>query len=236
MSLVNVANFSELRYRHVVLVEPAPDGDRRVFRSITSHAGGLATRGNLIYSAETGYGVRVFDSTRIFKVRTRAQVEDHYGMQPVAFGYQYVMPQVAKYKLDQDGTRFSFCSMDRTDPEQPMLLTGNYHSSSASYDNPPPTLAWWILAAGEITGRRRLVNTGLRNRTQGAIARGDNVWLSRSGGTPRLFAGPPGDLEAFSWPHGCEDLHLSLSGNLWCLTEHPNERIVFAVKLADYMP
>ena len=89
------------------------------------------------------------------------------------------------------------------------------------------------------------IGSGLRQvrtlpqRVQGAASSGDQIWLSCSGGTAKLRVSryPFQAFRSYSWPHGCEDLHLSpYSGNLWCHTEHPNARFVFAVKALDYDP
>ena len=86
-----------------------------------------------------------------------------------AFDYKYVLPQVAKYELDQGGTNFSFASVDWTQPTAPVLLTGNYHRGTApgdKYYNPPPTLAWWSLDETRtgIVSRANLLITGRRNQ------------------------------------------------------------------------
>jgi hypothetical protein len=152
-----------------------------------------------------------------------------------AFDYKYVLPQVAKYELDQGGPNFSFASIDWTQLDAPLLLTGNYHRREG-YDNPPPTLAWWKLEGTRIESRDRLLTDGLKNSTQGAVSYAGKLWLScYNGKEAHLYVGRNGRYVTHSWPEGCEDLHYSPhSGNLWCLTEGRRKRIVFAVKLSDY--
>lgn len=246
VSLVDVTNPEDIRYRHILLVEPS---QKKGFRPINIHAGGLATRKNVIYVADTNYGIRVFDINFIFEADTDTAFKKRSGViggKAYAFGYKYILPQIMTYKLD--GPKFSFASFtwspNWTNSEPPQLLTGNYHNSRDSkYDNPPATLVLWDVKNFDITGKawdsRDDKAVALPERMQGAVLHNQTLWLSTSGEKAylRVATYPFKSYKKYPWPHGTEDLHYSPnSGNLWGHTEHPKERIVFAVKLNDYQP
>lgn len=249
VSFVDVTDMTRVKYRHVLLVKPS--GDSRVFAPITIpgrdgrlhslHAGGLATCGDTLYVADTNGGIRAFDTRIVFSAvedlpdKTRCGIIDG---QAYAFDYRYILPQSAHYKMTMsqgDGDQnFSFAAMDWTDSDSPTLITGNYHS--ANYDNPPPKIVWWKLEGDRITEYDHSFTTDVE-RVQGAVSSDGFLWLSQSGGTAKLWRVKTQDRTSkmFTWPHGCEDLHCSrYSRNLWCLTEHPGDRFVFAVKLDEY--
>jgi hypothetical protein len=237
VSLVDVSGARRIKYRHVLLVQPAASGSRySLFEPIKVHAGGLASRRNMIFAADTKRGVRVFDANRLFRAqpdrsRTRCGIVDG---KAYAFDYRYILPQAGMYEL-KGPPRFSFASMDWSEESAPSLLMGNYHRPPR-YDNPPPTLSWWKLDGTRIVEGLRQV-THDRWRVQGAVAHGDHIWLSCSGRTPRLLESkePFAEFTTYDWPTGCEDLHYSpYSGNMWCLTEPRNNRFVFAVRRRDY--
>lgn len=130
--------------------------------------------------------------------------------------------------------RFSFVSIVRT-TSPPSLLSGEYRDDGSIQG----LLLRWNLDA--VSGRliagaaRQALVTG-QKRVQGALSQNGRYWLSCSGGEAHLFRTAIGvPSTSFTWPWGAEDLTCSpLSGNLWMATEHPGERIVFAVRMADY--
>lgn len=248
LSFCDVTDMSAVRYRHVLAVEPTENHRQYgLYQPVVRHAGGLASKGDTLYMADTNSGVRVFDTSRILCVDPDPS-KDRCGIgfadgRPRAFDYRYILPQVGRYVLDQDDTKFSFCSMDWTDPDHPLLLTGNYHRpTTPKYDNPPSMLAWWNLDGTQIVGVDRTLAWGVQ-RAQGGASIAGYVLASRSGDNPSLVVGTEanfsGTKTSSPWPHGCEDLHFSPhSRNLWCLTEHTSDpgRFVFAVKADDYLP
>lgn len=242
VSLADIRDIDHVRYQHVLLVQSDPAGaTRRAFAPIPIHAGGLATQQGILFVADGGMGVRVFDMNVLF----RAEADPSHklcgllGGKAYAFDYRYILPQIGAYALNGP-PRFSFASVDWTDSATPQLVMGNYHSHNPKYFNPPPTLAWWNLSGSAVSSRTRRI-THAYKRVQGAVSFGDHVWLSCSGSSARLRVIKPAqgtaEVASYSWPHGCEDLHHSPSSDkLWCLTEHPGQRMVFAVRRIDYVP
>lgn len=238
LSFVDVTDMDKISYRHVLLVQPSDDN--KIFKPIPIHAGGLATRDNIIYVADTNNGIRAFDTRYIFPANADLPLKNQCGIingKVYAFDYRYILPQSAHYKMIMGNQKFSFTSMDWSDINNPKLITGNYHSSDPKYYNPPPKIVWWGLNETTIGNFTSSFQTNVE-RVQGAVSLNSFLWLSQSGGdNAKLQVMRIGDrvFKEFNWPSGCEDLHYSpYSKNLWCLTEHPGNRFVFAVKLDDY--
>lgn len=253
LSFCDVTDMSNVRYRHVLAVEPAEAEGAQglgVYQPIVMHAGGLAAVGDTLYVVETNAGVRAFDVGRILPAEAN-KGKDCCGIdastgKAYAFNYRYILPQTARYELDQGGTSFSYCGIDWSDEARPRLLTGNYHrdDKSSKYYNPPAMLAWWTLDGPRITRLERTLTWDVE-RVQGAESIGGMLLASRSGagsgsGGHGLLVGTAEDFQGtkvkHAWPDGCEDLHFSPhSRNLWCLTEHKDGpgRFVFAVRGTD---
>lgn len=245
LSFVDVTDMSKIRYRSVLAVQPASGmNGSAVFAPVKIHAGGLATRGTRIYMADSGRGMRIFDANRIFRVSSDATQArcGIAGGKAHAFDFRYVIPQEHLVEMDQDGTRFSFCTMDWSGSE-PRLLTGNYHVEGHSkYHNPPAMLAWWKLNGTKIVGCDATLVWNVQ-RAQGAQAVDGTLLVSRGGKPATLRVGPPASFpkgaHVHDWPQGCEDLHHSkYARTLWCLTEHVRSpgRFVFAVKASSFVP
>lgn len=254
VSIADVTNLksgsdSLIPYRHILLVESSDKGTD--FVPINIHAGGLASvDGSFLYVVDTELGVRVFDLSSIY-----AAVEDEHrdqcGIidgQVLAYNYRYILPQIMSYDLTMAmGTnlapRFSFCSIDWTTPDKPLLLTGNYTdgTNSGKYGNGTPVLVWWNLNGWMIDAsepcNNTLADTGLI-RTQGACSDRSSVWFSVSGKgllTAMNRNSTPPNMITYKFPEHCEDLSMLPDADLiWCNTENaPGERIVFAVKSAS---
>ncbi len=130
----------EAKYRHALLVTPvenpaAPGGVD--FQSVRTHAGGVAWFKNYLYVADTGGGLRVFDTRHLWEVRGR---DPSVGFNPIsgsfsAQGEGYVLPQVGWFQLPVEGgralavrgqnPRFSGLSVDRSSGT-PALLVPEY--------------------------------------------------------------------------------------------------------------
>lgn len=238
LSFVDVTSMNRIRYRHVLLVQPAESGSG-VFAPIRIHAGGLATIGSTIFVADTHEGVRVFDADKIFRAEadpSRSKVGIIAG-KAYAYDYRYILPQKGTFKLP--GPPFSFLDVDWSDPADPKLISGAYHQAGEEGAN---SLSWWKLAGDSILTRlkdTRDEGLPLKNLMQGASSLNDILYLSTSGSNAKLFVGKPPfrTFRSYSWPHGTEDLHIALqSKNLWCLSEHPGDRRVWAVKYENYAP
>jgi len=136
------------KYRLFLLVSPSWSGGKGTFGPVlydggttSNHAGGLAWfRGKngseYLYVPDTSSGIRVFDLNETLRVTETSNKKaigrdsnDLYS----AFGYQYVIPEVARYRLCNSSccARFSTLSMDRSS-NPPALVTGEYDNVSDS--------------------------------------------------------------------------------------------------------
>ena len=241
LALYDVTSMSDIKYRLLLLVEPIMNGTTPDFKAVPIHAGGMVWFGDLLYVADTTNGLRVFDMGRILQVQTGnsswiGKVSNADGYH--AFNYLYVVPQVSRYKLCSSSccTRFSFVSLDRsTTPFS--LLSGEYTADSITgrvvrwpLDSTTGLLA---LTDGRVQATEAFF-PGIDN-IQGALSWKGQYFFSCSGNVLGLYTAKSGQsLAKRDWPYGPEDLHYSpASDNLWCLTEHPGSRYVFAVKLAS---
>lgn len=130
ISFVDVTNMNDVRYRHVLLVEPYTSGGTANFRAVRTHAGGLAWYKNLLYVADTD-GIRVFDTNKIMRAQANS-AKDTIGIhngKAYAYDYRYILPQVNQY-TSEDGFRYSFIALDRTG-SQHTLLAGEFQEDSS---------------------------------------------------------------------------------------------------------
>lgn len=246
LSLVDVTKMDDVRYRHLLLVEPTADAEKYpVFQPVHIHAGGLAVVGNLLFVADTEHGLRVFDLNQVFPAEaepTKSKCGIHAGT-CYAFDYAYILPQKLKYTLA--APPFSFVSYDAAGQR---LITGSFVKSE-EVSTPPQLSLWTLNTEQQITGGERKIEGGLPHFAQGAVrvVKPDVAYwaisTSYKRGHHQLFIqadSPEAEAHTWkqsAWPIGAEDLHYaSRSDNLWCLTEFRRLRIVFAVKGADYLP
>ncbi|NUN15367.1 MAG: hypothetical protein HUU55_17190 [Myxococcales bacterium] len=240
LAITDVTDMANIQYRLVLLVEPYMNGTTPDFKPIPVHAGGIAWVGDWLYVADTANGFRVFDMGRILEVHTgnnewigKVSATEGYH----AFNYRYVVPQVGRYKLCSGSccTRFSYVALDRsTTPIS--LVSGEYSADSIA-----GRVVRWPLdpqtgLLKQVDGRVQAAEAafpGIDNM-QGALSWKDQYFLSCSGNVLGLYiAKPTQTLAKRTWPYGPEDLHYAPSSdNLWSLTEHPDQRFVFAVKLS----
>ncbi|MDP2309874.1 MAG: hypothetical protein Q8P18_27900 [Pseudomonadota bacterium] len=241
VSFVDVSSPSVVSYRHVLLVEPTGTPDAPDFAAVPVHAGGMAWVGSLLYVADTGHGLRVFDLSRILEVSTDV---DDIGCDSsghcTAWDYRYVLPQVSRYVLPECGcdATFSFVSVDSS-TTPPSLVTGAYDA-----DTIEGLLVRWpldatthLLAGGAYT-RATQAFVAQQDRIQGAASRDGDWWLScssQSGAYGLLYATASGvPSTAHSWVDGPEDLAIDPGNNwLWSASEDVGDRAVFAVELAE---
>jgi hypothetical protein len=240
LAIYDVTDMDSVKYRWALLVEPIAKDGVATYKAVTVHAGGIVWYGNTLYVADTTQGFRVFDMTRILDVPAGdksdiglvAEADSYY-----AHNYSYVIPQVARYQLCNAScsARFSFVSLDRsTTPHT--LVAGEY-----SAGNTLGRLHRWaldpetgrLLTTNGYATSTQAVYPGVSN-IQGALSHAGRFYMSTSGSGLGLYHGKLGEqVQKRGWPYGPEDLHYApASGNLWSLTEHPNQRYVFAVKLA----
>jgi hypothetical protein len=196
---VSFADVRARRYRHVGLVTAAGKPAR-------THAGGLALRDDLLYVTETKAGLRIFDLTRI--ARTAAAGDE-----------RYVLPEIARYRPEGDGMRFSFMSVDEAGSG---LLIGEYVP-----DVPGARLVRWPFGADGLLAQESATNAWVtaHSNLQGAVALGGQMLMAESRGARlpgRLYASPYEErVERNGWAVGGEDLAVA-GGEILSLSEHPD--------------
>ena len=259
VSLVDVTDMDDIWYRHVLLVER----DGASIKPLTNaaghsiHAGGIAVLGTTLYVADSANNqIRSFDLSRLVaaapdtgKSRCEKTADGTY----YAYDYRYLMIQQAARSVTP--ALLSFMSMDWSNPTSPSLLTGGFYYPDKGYDT-SPSVRWWrpediVNATTALTGERTppglagtLKDRFLGEKAQGVTRVGDRLWVSRSygdGNQGKLavfnIANPsaPKSLGSASWPIGAEGIFAAkTSDNVWCCTEFPEKRIVFAVKKSAY--
>ncbi len=186
-------------YRHVRLTTTAG-------KPVHTHAGGLAWRDDLLYVTETKNGLRVFDLTRV--QRTAAAGDD-----------RYALPELAGYRPDGGGLRFSYASVDAGGTG---LLVGEYVDAK-----PGARLVRWPFAPGGLLAQESASEAWVtaRSNLQGAVALGDRMLMAESRGARlpgRLHVSPFSEtVEQRRWAVGCEDLAV-VRGEILSLSEHPD--------------
>ncbi|WP_447040511.1 hypothetical protein [Streptomyces sp. DSM 118878] len=238
------------KYRHVLLVEPyRTGGGFPTFAPIQRHAGGIAWYGNTLYVADTFEGLRVFDLTRIMRVRDdrpnvvgliedgNGDAGDYYG-----YNYKYVLPQIAAYDNAGRRFRYSAVSVDRTGSAHTMVASEYVPNERTRPKVLRLPLTELSTAPDELVGtdvrtitRRRGGRTVGQRSIQGAVSVDDTYYLSVSAGDARgtLRSWKPG---ATSPTHrsnlsvGPEDLSYDKTENvLWTCGEYESFRYVYAV-------
>jgi hypothetical protein len=238
-----------IRYRHVLLVAPRRPLGVLTVGAVPVHAGGIAVRDDLLYVADTLFGVRLFRLGDVMRVRRRG-LTGRFG----ARGHDYVLPQLAALRAPlrvplrsgQRRLRFSFLSIGELDG-RPNLVVGEYRRAGRAADH-APRLARYPLDPGTglpaVGSRGRTaapeVYENQPNRMQGAVVHGSTWFLTASAGkgvAGDLYVGAPG-----AWvrhrgvlPTGPEDLDWSRPGEeLWCVTEWPGHRWVFPIRTSGW--
>ncbi len=222
-SRVSVVELESLRYRHVELVtaklEPLP-----------VHAGGLAWSGDHLLVAATKRGLGVAPLSGIRRLTdARGRERD-------------VLPVTSWLRAEQDEEqpqlRYSFCSLDSAEPDRPRLVVGEYGGSGATHrivDYPLDPATGLPLAGDDGCCAARPVSRG-PVRMQGLVVVDGVQHVTCSHGTRlpgTLHVGRPGKLRIrlAALPPGPEDLtYWPELGLLWCQSEHPGRRYVFAVR------
>jgi hypothetical protein len=220
--------------------------------AVRVHAGGIAVQGDLLYVADTVFGLRIFRLADVMRVpqppaggsgRRRFSVRG-----PAASGYDYVLPQLRAYRVPLRAgarrLRYSFLSTGEVDG-RPNLVVGEYRRAGNA-----PRLARYPLDARTglpaVDGSGRCTPLEVAgeqpSRMQGAAVHGSTWFVTASAGE-----GNPGDLYVgapHAWrrhrrvlPTGPEDLAWSRPGEeLWCATEWPGRRWVFPIEAGRWPP
>lgn len=225
------------RYRHVLLVVPRRPFGVPTTSAVPVHAGGIAVHGDLLYVADTLFGVRLFRLPDVLDVGGAG-----------AHGHRYVLPQHRALRLPllagRPRLRFSFLSTGDREG-RPVLVAGEYRRAGGV-----PRLVAYALDEGTglpvADGRGRMhpveVHVGQPDRMQGAAVHGSTWFVTASTGrgvAGDLYAGAPG-----AWvrhrrvlPPGPEDLGWSAPGDeLWCASEWPGSRWLFPVTTGPWRP
>jgi hypothetical protein len=163
-----------------------------------------------------------------------------------AYNYKYVLPMVARYRLETPEctasccVRFAFAAMDLT--TSPIsILSGEYESDNKKgrlHRWPLNSETGWMLEEDEIVRPTQVMYPNVK-RMQGAVSVNNYFFISSS--EPKTsWPQTPGSLY-FTYEYGepitrgypayPEDLHYSsFSDRLWSCTEMPGFRYVYSVK------
>jgi hypothetical protein len=243
LSFVDVTDPTDIRYRHVLLVEPFLRDDGAVdVRPVSVHAGGIVWHGDYVHVAGTARGFSSFRLDDIVRVptgdATRLRVRDD---RVDGFGFRYLLPVRFTYDGGSgDGRapmRYSFASLDRSaSPHE--LVAGEYGRDGMTtrlvrYDVDPST----SLLRAEDDGRSlpTMLHDGGVPGMQGATVVDGTWFVTTSRGRYRLgsvWVGRPGQLREHrcQLPVGPEDIaYWPSRDQLWSLSEYPGARYVFAM-------
>jgi hypothetical protein len=248
----DITDLGHVLYAHLLLAEPIESSAK--FRAIPTHAGGAVWYGDLLYVAETERGFRVFDLQRI--VPADPSETDRIGAigsdVMAAFGCDYLLPQIAVYKITSksDPIRFSFVGMDRSVyPNE--LVSGQYQQRHWS----GLIVHWaigndgWLVPDGDRVVAEQILISGER-RMQGVVSFNGEYLLSTTSQFDgfddekiegfdnhtdgKLYIAEPGAWSRehpAGWAEGGEDLYFERDRNLvWTTTEYPQRRYVFGVE------
>ncbi len=251
VSLADLTNLRDVDYRHLLLVVPYGDDDqvnyRPLHKSLTNtdalHAGGIVWYGDYLYVADTANGFRVFDMSLIARVSNTNDTGSfgRDGDISHAFGYRYIVPQVARYDAPEAACdfSFSFVSLDRSS-DPPALITGEYKANSiqgrvVSYGLDAQTHRLEV-RRGEIRGQD--AKMGAQTKMQGAARWQNNYYLSSSSQAAtygRLYRTRSGRESSISaWVYGAEDLYYErTTGVIWTAAEYPSYRDVVGIPLLE---
>jgi len=219
ISFVTTDSLDGATYNSATLVIPSGG----TVRPITTHAGGIASYQHYLFVAETGVGVRVFDTNYILGAAKLPSSAD--------LNSPYVLPQVGYYEQAAGaGLTFSFVETDRTSPA---LITGKYADKRDNrrivrWPLDPNTGLPGPQASGAWTMPASNVQGGLMHSGRLLAA---SSYKPGGGGIGELVSGVPDQpAQHWAWPDGAEDLHYAGTSNrVYSLTEKPGDRIVFAI-------
>ncbi|WP_075744361.1 MULTISPECIES: hypothetical protein [Actinoalloteichus] len=245
ISFVDYDDPSDVRYRHVLLVEPTSTTN---FRAVNIHAGGVAWAGDYLYVMDTNRGIRVFDLRTLWRTAgdtTKSRIGLVDG-QYYAHDYRYVLPQVGSYTQTGSCSRpvssvtaplcFSYGAVDRsTSPVT--IVTGEYYDGIGG----ARLVRWPVAGNGLATDSTGVVAPTAAYQSphtnlQGVASYGGDYLVDRSRGSStrgilyRSRVG--GTATSSSLPIGPEDLsYQAAAGRAWTQSEYPGSRMVFSVPI-----
>ena len=254
VSLMDTTYPESVRYRHMLLVEPYNDTETGPnYRPVWSekdndednalHAGGIVWWGDLLYVADTYGGLRVFDLASIMRIHDSDKSEIGVsGKGFSAHGYKFIVPEIARYKLDEAScpVRFSFVSLDRSS-DPPALVTGEYKEDSLDgrilvWSLDPATGFIDVPTSGPI--RPEATYVGGHSKMQGATRYDGLFYISSSrqnGKFGTLYRTNLGHVSSTDteWVYGAEDLYITRGKHLiWTVAEHPGYRDVLGIPMS----
>jgi len=233
VSVLDVTDSMHPRYAHVLLVEPRRR--RRIGRwqpaHVKVHAGGLVWRDHLLLVTDTWRGLRVFDLRHLVRVNPGSDT----------YGCRYLLPQrtrwLATTGAGQRKLRWSFASLDRSEPGVEWLIAGEYARGTGARLIRLPLAPLLEERTAETAEAVEVITTDVPSM-QGAVRVEERYWVSASHGPRRrghLWVG--GSKGAFhkyaeALPVGPEDLSYDpATGGVWTQTEHPGHRQVLSMPL-----
>lgn len=249
ISLIDATDPADVRYEHVLLVEPLRRDGRATFNAVRTenrtslHAGGIVWYGDLLYVADTQRGLRVFDLRQAIEVDSRSD-KSRIGVSADrmdAFGYRYIVPQIDRYETPDDAcwVRYSFAGLDRSHTP-PLIATGEYRRS----DVKGRVVRWplgddgWLMpdADGRVTAYDAVA--AAQSQMQGALSWQGDWYISSSyqiDNLGLLYRNQPGGQSSSApWLIGCEDLYFERhTGLIWTPAEFPNIRDIVAIPLSQ---
>lgn len=248
---------SELRYRHVLLV----DENYNTFPDL--HAGGLASKGSdgLIHVPDSRSGSKKIYT---FSISNILYIPDD-GSRDQFYSYVYIMPRVSTYSVPITPSFMSF------DWEKSKVLLGTFYQCSSYHQdttacltNTNNRLSWYTV--GNVSSSSPYC-APFFSEMQGAAsssASGTSVlWTSSSYGSSHSShlhitnlgtsfecsgtSSAPAPFKEFTYPPGLEDIHIAdpnskFASHLWMHTEFGtndgtgNIRTVFATPVKYLMP
>jgi hypothetical protein len=245
---ISFLDVNERRYRHVLLVVPKLVGGKVTMEPLKAHAGGIVWCGPYLYVAGTRKGLYVFRLDDLVRIPDAAMVEDHArigrdGEKLASHGYQYVLPLRFTYGAEtekgQEPLRYSFLSLDRTAPDGPELVAGEYGRGKMStrLARIPLTADTWQLKTGDDGFSRPLLaeQVGQRGMQGACIVHGTWYVTASNGpwGLGTLHVGRPGAFKALrlAVPMGVEDItYVPQTDSLWSCSEYPGRRWIYKLR------
>lgn len=266
LSLCDLTDLDNVIYRHILLVQKSGGsftGEAKTYNGVSytqyngyspifCHAGGLAYHNNKLYMTGSG-SIDEFDLNKIVEV-TSTGGGGKIGYSSVdskmyAFGYQYVLPRIARYVVKDSHKPLSGMSLSYNTEGDPRINIGMYfnlsdtvghayvHSFAMNTDGTIDTAA----------DVRKIdpmdTDGGNVNHMQGLFAKDGIFYFAISGkeeyygSTSRLLLWQYGTINAkrYRFPHGTEGLYYSpYYHDIWGLMEHPGQRAVFGLPLSTY--
>lgn len=245
-SRITFVNLDTMRYRHVLLVQPALDDKGELTLSpLRIHAGGVVWHGPYLHVAATSRGLVSFKVDDILHipehVGTRSKRLGASGSRVASFGYRYVLPVhqqlLATTERGHTKLRYSFLSLDRSE-STPSLLAGEYGRDAqttrlARFTLDPQTQL--PLADGDHVHPTWVEDAGVV-QMQGCTVVGDRYYITKSRGPyapGSMVVGRPGKFteHRFATPFGPEDIsYWPSTDTFWSVSEHPRRRWIYSMK------